>query len=208
MRRIDGLKILGLTGGIATGKSAVSGILREAGGLIIDADAINHENMRPGGPAFAEILAFFGPGILAAGEIDRKKFGAIVFADREKLRALEIITHGHIISRTEEILEAAKGRAFAVIDAPLLIESGVYKICGEVWLMKCREETRVARLMARSGLSEPEARGRIAAQTPFDELAPFADRIIENDGNMAELREKTMDCLNGFAQWHIDCKLL
>jgi len=184
------MKINGLTGTIASGKSSVSKILQTHGGFIIDADKINHENMKSGGSAYDEIVDAFGLEVLVDGEIDRKKLGKIVFADKNKLDKLVGLTHKHVISKTNELLGLAEkaGADFSVIDAPLLIEAGIHEICDEVWLVSCSRETAIKRLFDRDGLLPDEALERLGSRKPFEELKRFATHIIENDGTMDDLR--------------------
>lgn len=188
------MRIIGLTGGIASGKSTVSNILRRLGGKIIDADALNHELMRKGGASYDEITAEFGVEILAPdGEIDRKALGAVVFADKARLKVLEEICHRHVTERTYELIaeaESEKRDKFIVIDAPLLIEANMHKICDEVWLMYCEHEERIRRLCARDGMNRAEAEKRIATQTPFEVLRPHSALILDNNGSEQDLERQ------------------
>jgi dephospho-CoA kinase len=191
------LFVLGLTGGIASGKSAVSEILSGLGGHILDADKIHHENMQKGGPAYMEITAEFGPGIIGRNcEIDRSKLAAIVFADGAKLSRLNELSHKHVndtLIRKITGLNAVKTEGFIVIDAPLLIEAGEHKFCDEVWVVDCALEQRIERLRKRSGFSREEAMTRINRQMGMEDMRKYADAVIDNSGTQDELRAVIKD---------------
>jgi len=178
--------LVGLTGGIATGKSMVDTALRELGARIIDADVLAREVVEPGEPALAEIAAEFGPGALGPdGRLDRKALGAIVFADPERRRKLEAMTHPRIRERFLAMLEtlAAQGfRGLVVFDAPVMIESGNYRNMDKLVVVITDEPTQVARLMARDGIGRDEALRKIASQMPLAEKAKLADYVIDNSG--------------------------
>ncbi|MGB9839850.1 dephospho-CoA kinase [Thermovenabulum sp.] len=185
------MKVIGLTGGIASGKSTVSGILREKGAYIIDADEISKALVEPGKPAYLEIVKHFGQEILNEdGSLRRKKLGRIVFADKEKLALLNKITHPKIVEEIKRRLEEAARRneRVVVIDAALLIELGLYKMVEEVWLVTIDEKTQLERLLKRdSFLDEKEAKDRIRAQMPQEEKVKYATRIINNSGDFSQL---------------------
>src|SRR5467141_3177496 len=161
---------LGLTGGIASGKSAVSAMLREMGFAVLDADALAHKLIEPGQAAYAEVLQEFGPSITdSSGRIDRSKLGAVVFADRAKLDRLNAIVHprvAEVILSQFEVWRRSGVRDAVFVEAALLIESGIQKNLDGLVVAWCRPEQQLERLLAR-GLSEVEARRRIAAQLPF-----------------------------------------
>ncbi|MGB9813742.1 MAG: dephospho-CoA kinase [Thermovenabulum sp.] len=188
------MKVIGLTGGIASGKSTVSNILREKGAYIIDADEISKALVEPGKPAYKEIVEFFGKEILNEdGTIKRKKLGKIVFADTEKLSVLNSITHPKIIEEIEKKLKECRERdeKVVVIDAALLIELGLYKLADEVWLVVVDEKTQLERLLKRDRFLEPkEAKDRIRAQMPQEEKKKYATRIIDNTGDFSHLKEQ------------------
>lgn len=188
------MKVIGLTGGIASGKSTVSNILREKGAYIIDADEISKALVEPGKPAYKEIVEFFGKEILNEdGTIKRKKLGKIVFADTEKLSVLNSITHPKIIEEIEKKLKECRERdeKVVVIDAALLIELGLYKLADEVWLVVVDEKTQLERLLKRDMFLEPkEAKDRIRAQMPQEEKKKYATRIIDNTGDFSHLKEQ------------------
>lgn len=194
------LKTLGLTGEIAAGKSEVSAMLRESGGAILDADEIAHEVILKGTPAYGEILAHISGGYLDDnGEIDRRRLGEIVFAAPEYLRILENAIHKHVIMQIEravlELNAAPEKRAFIVIDAPLLIESGLDKMCDAVWVVEAPREIRVARLIERNRLTEAQAEKRVASRRL---MAPEGSVVIENGGSLVELGEKVTENLTEF----------
>ena len=177
--------VIGVTGNSGSGKSSVCGILREKGAFIIDADKIAHDIIKRCGPAYDEVIEAFGREILdAAGEIDRGRLGSVVFADAEKRDVLVDITHKHILKEMLELKDKAAwdGRALIVMDAPLLIEAGLHNDCDAVWVVRANRAQRIARIMRRDGLTRRAAQARLAAQTPFGELAQYATAIIDNDG--------------------------
>ncbi|MGC2832308.1 MAG: dephospho-CoA kinase [Candidatus Acidiferrum sp.] len=187
------MKRLGITGGIASGKSAVAAILRELGFNVIDADALGHSVIEPGTRAFEEIVREFGAGVVGTdGRIDRGKLGALVFPDRGKLARLNGIVH----PRVEEEMVRKFGewerdgvRDAAFVEAALLVEAGYQKNLDGLVVAWCRPEQQVERLLAR-GLSEDEARRRIAAQMPAEEKLKYATEKIDCSGSMEETRRQ------------------
>ena len=177
--------LVGLTGGIATGKSTVSALFRALGCVLIDADVLAREVVAPGEPAHAAIVAEFGPGILQAdGTLDRKKLGAIVFADPGKRKRLEAITHPRIRERFAARLQELVARAFAGIvlfDAPVMIESGNDRNMDRLVVVVTDATTQRARALERDGDPEDIER-RIASQMPLSEKAKLADYVIDNSG--------------------------
>ncbi len=187
------MKAIGLTGGIASGKSTVSAMLAEFGAPVFDADREAHLLLQKGGAAWQEIKDRFGEGILAEnGDIDRKKLGEIVFRDKEQLKWLESVTHGHVEEkRAAFVKEAAKaGVAAAILDIPLLIEKNIYQKVDEVWLVYVDKQTQRQRLMARDHSSFDDADARMSAQMPLVDKLPFADAVIDNSGSMDETRQQ------------------
>lgn len=182
--------VIGLTGGIASGKSTVSNLLRQRGAVIIDADVIARELVEPGNAAYLEVLDFFGDKILTPeGELDRFRLGQIVFADPGALQQLNQIIHPKVKEKTREILKALAVNAsvvFAVVDAPLLIEVSMTTLVDQVWLIAVDEEIQISRLIDRNGLTAEEARSRIASQMPLEEKKKWADQVIDNSGSIAE----------------------
>jgi dephospho-CoA kinase len=184
------LYLIGLTGNIATGKSTVGGMLAKLGARVIDADAIAHEVTAKGQPAWFSIVAEFGEGILRPdGEIDRLRLGALVFADPAALRRLEAIVHPAVLERIAELLAQA-AEPVVVLDAIKLIESGVADLCDAVWVVTCSPEQQLARLRRTRGMSEAEARQRMAAQPPQAEKIARADVVIDNNGSLAATRRQ------------------
>ena len=186
--------LVGLTGGIATGKSTVAEILRRLGAEIIDADRLARDVVAPGQPAHATIVAEFGRGILNGdGTLDRKKLGAIVFAAPERRKRLEEITHPAIrerfLARLEE-LSAQGFRGLVCFDAPVMIESGSYKNMDRLLVVATDEATQAERLRGRDGADEGENRRRIASQMPVAEKAKLADYVIDNSGDREATAEQ------------------
>ncbi len=182
--------VIGLTGNIACGKSLVLRELAARGAETIDADEVARDVTGPGSPVLAAIVQEFGTEILRPdGSLDRRALGAIVFRDPEALRRLEAITHP-VIVRTIRQRVAASRRPVVVIDAIKLFESSLASDCDEVWVVTCRPEQQLARLMARNGLTEEEALARIRAQPPQEEKVSRADRVIDNSGSIEETRRQ------------------
>lgn len=184
------MKIIGLTGGIASGKSTVSRALRDLGAIVIDADEVAHTIMEPGKPAWEDIIEHFGPGVLNADQtIDREKLGAIVFNNPELLRVLNQITHPRVGEQFKQMittLRAEKSDAVLFMEVPLLYETHMERICDEVWVVWVDEETQIQRLMKRDGLSREDALKRIDAQMSLDEKARRAEFVIDNRFSIEE----------------------
>jgi len=190
------MKLIGLTGGIATGKSTVASILRELGAVIIDADELAREIVQPGKEAWREIVDAFGPEILQADKtIDREKLRKIVFQDPEARKLLESITHPHIRALAQERIEklAAAGAEVVVYEAPLLFENQVHQWIRPVILVACDLATQKKRLKERDRLGEVEIRRHLDAQMPLEEKRKLADHVIENNGDLEELRRQVRD---------------
>lgn len=188
--------VVGLTGSIATGKSVVARILAELGAKIIDADRVAREVVQPGEPALAEIVAAFGRKVLQPeGELNRKALAELVFTDAASLARLNQITHPRIIERINELCQAylTQGAGLVVIDAPLLIETGLAEQVDVVVVTTCPREVQIARIQARDGLSRAEAEQRIASQLPQEEKIKQADFVIETDCSLAELRVRVKE---------------
>lgn len=182
------MKVIGLTGGIASGKSTVARMLERLGADVIDADQLARQVVMPGEPACDEIVSVFGREILQPdGSIDRQKLGRIVFADPEARKRLEEITHPAIGCRAEEMLAALRtaGRDVVIYMAALLIEAGVTSRVDEVWVVYVDGETQLERLMGRDGMSRAEALARIGAQMPMEEKARRGVVVIDNSGDLA-----------------------
>ena len=184
------MKIIGLTGGIGTGKSTVSAYLAQKGCKIIDADLISHQMTDAGSPCLAEIKDAFGEDVfLRDGNLDRKKVGRLVFADAEKKKTLEQIITRRVIEKTLRILQDCRARqeTLVVLDAPLLFECGMQRYTDETWLVVCRTETRLRRIAARDGLAEEDIQKRIANQMSTEQKEKLADYIIDNSRDLAWL---------------------
>jgi dephospho-CoA kinase len=184
---------LGLTGGIASGKSAVAAMLREMGFAVLDADSLAHRLIEPGQPAFNEVLQEFGQAVVAAdGRVDRTKLSAIVFADRARLDRLNAIVHprvAEVVFRQFDEWQHGGTRDAAFVEAALLIESGIHKNLDGLVVAWCEPDQQLKRLMAR-GLGEAEARRRITAQLPVDEKLRLATEKIDCSGSLEETRRQ------------------
>ncbi len=189
---------IGLTGGIATGKSTAAQVLRGLGVPVLDADQIAREVVAPGTAGLAAIGVAFGEGVLLAdGQLDRKALGAIVMADAAARSQLEAITHPAIIATLLERLAALSGAGepVAVVEAALMVESGSYRHYGELWVVTCRPDTQRQRLMARNGFDDATARRWIDSQLPLAEKEAVADRLLVNDGDRQSLATQVTQAL-------------
>ena len=181
---------IGLTGGIASGKSTVADELARRGAVIIDADELAREVVEPGMPALAAIVARFGDKILAGDRLDRAALGAIVFAESDARRDLEAIVHPAVRRRAAE-LEAAAGPVAVVVHViPLLVETGQAKDFDLCVVVDVDPHTQLSRLLARTSLNRAEAEARIAAQASREERLAVADVILDNSGTTAHLRSQ------------------
>jgi dephospho-CoA kinase len=180
--------VIGVTGNIACGKSAVSRLLSEFGATIIDADRLYHELIQPGMPLQDALRDRFGENIVAAdGQIDRKALGAIVFSDPAALADLDRLTHPAVVAETLSRIEEAT-TPVVVVDAVKLYESGISDRCDEVWLVLCKPEIQLARLMSRNGIDRTDAERRLAAQPPLEVKIIQSSRIIDNSADLEALR--------------------
>ena len=187
------MRLIGLTGGIATGKSTVAALLAERGATVIDSDQLAREVVEPGEPALAEIERRFGPGVIdRTGALDRAALGAIVFADPEARRALEAITHPRIAELTRQRIAdaAARDASVVIVDIPLLFENNREDAVEGVLLVYAPEAVQIRRLERRDGLDEAAARQRLAAQMPIEEKRARATWIIDNSGTPEETRRQ------------------
>jgi dephospho-CoA kinase len=184
---------LGLTGGIASGKSAVAALLRELGFSVLNADSLAHKLVEPGQPGYEEVLREFGSAITdGEGRVDRAKLGALVFADRAKLDRLNAIVHPRVaeaVLRQFEEWQRERTRDAAFVEAALLIESGIHQHLDGLVVAWCRPEQQLERLAAR-GLSEDEARRRIGAQMPVDEKLRYATEKIDCSETLEQTRRQ------------------
>lgn len=185
--------VVGLTGGIASGKSTISAMFRELGAHIIDYDEIAREAVRPDLPAWKGIVREFGEGILKPDRtIDREKLGRIVFDDPAKLQRLNAIVHPEVFAEADRRAEEIRRRepdAVVIKDVPLLIETQIHRTVDRVIVVAAKGENQLERLAGR-GLSEEDARKRIAAQMPLPEKEKLADFIIRNDGPIEDTRRQ------------------
>ena len=190
--------VIGLTGGIGTGKSEVSRLLGELGAEIIEADKVAHEAYEPGTPGYREVVEAFGEGVLDAdGRIDRKRLGGIVFDDDHARERLNGIIHPIVRRLLEERIAEleCQGTSVAVIEVPLLVEairqqSRWTQTLDEIWVVTAPEDQAVARVRARSGLDETAIRARIGSQATERERIEFADAVIDNGGSLDGLRRE------------------
>ena len=193
-----GLYVVGLTGGIATGKSTVSQMLTELGAEVIDADKLARQVVEPGSNGFLQVTAAFGPGIVSEkGELDRKELGKIVFSCEDARKALEAIIHPLVFELIEDTL-ALRAQEWQecgeigviVLDVPLLYETGADRFADEVWVVWACQKTQENRLMERDGFAQKEAQLRIQAQMPLKEKAWLADRVVRNQGSLDDTRRQ------------------
>ncbi|MGV8145609.1 MAG: dephospho-CoA kinase [Alkaliphilus sp.] len=186
-------KIVGLTGGIACGKTTVSNILRKLGAVIIDADKISREVVKKGSPALREIASEFGDNyLLANGELDRRKIGELVFSNSEALTKLSKIMHPKIVKRIKDEIKWNKDNSNSrviIVDAALLIESNLTELVDELWLVTASESIQINRIVKRDSITEKEAKLRIDSQMTIEEKKKFADRIIDNSASLERLSE-------------------
>ena len=185
--------VIGLTGGIGTGKSQVSKVLKELGAAVIDADLLGHEAYSPHTGTWAEIVEAFGKNVLTpGGEVDRKRLGAIVFNDSAALARLNAIMHPRMYEMIEERLAELRGRGHevAIVEAALLIEANWQPLVDEVWVTATPEDEVVRRLQAQRGLDEEASRARIHSQMPQSERLRHADIVINNGGAPEDLVDR------------------
>ncbi len=192
------MKVIGLTGGIGSGKSTVSGFLKELGAVVIDADKVGHEALKPDTELWGEVVAAFGKEILAPdGNIDRRKLGEIVFGNYEALARLNQIVHPRIYALVKAEIEEYRRRGVEVVlEAPVLLEAGRPSLVDEVdevWVTVASESTVLRRLKEKLGLSEPESLARIRSQLPSEEKIKQADVVIDTDCGLDELKAKVKE---------------
>lgn len=189
----SGLRIIGLTGGIATGKSTVARFFATRGIPVIDADQLARDAVLPGTPALEQIVSRFGQKILTSdGALDRKRLAALVFPDPVKRRQLEDILHPNIrqLAKAQIAQAAAAGHKHLIYMAPLLIEAGATAIVDEIWVVTVRPEVQLERLIRRDGISPELAASIIAAQMPLAEKEARGTVVIDNSGTEAETQSK------------------
>ncbi|MGW1044551.1 dephospho-CoA kinase [Streptomyces sp. NPDC002547] len=185
---------VGLTGGIGAGKSEVSRLLVECGAVLIDADRIAREVVAPGTPGLAAVADAFGAGVLAPdGSLDRPKLGSVVFADPEKLAVLNAIVHPLVGARSRELEAAAPEDAVVVHDVPLLAENALAPLYDVVVVVDASPATQLDRLVRLRGMTEEDARARMAAQATRDKRREVADIVIDNDVDLPRLERSVRD---------------
>lgn len=187
--RPAGIHVIGLTGGIATGKSSIARFFQDKGAAVIDADQLAREAVDPGSRGLAEVVAAFGTGVLAQdGRLDRKQLGALIFSDSRKRIQLEGILHPEIKRLAEERIAfaAATGHRVVFYMAPLLIEAGVTDRVDEVWVVTVRPEVQLERLLLRDGISRDEAQCMIDSQMPLADKEKYGRVVIDNSGTPEE----------------------
>ncbi len=185
--------IIGLTGGIATGKSTVADIFTDLGVVVLDADVLARQIVEPGQPAFVEIVDTFGDPVVADdGTLDRTRLGEIIFRDDDARRKLEAITHPGIARAMFEGAQEAfsTGHDWIIYDAALLVETGTHRMLDALIVVHCSPQTQLQRLLERDDISEDEAKRRIASQMPLDEKRRAADFVIDNDGSVEQTRDQ------------------
>ena len=188
---------VGLTGGLASGKTHVARQLEDLGCHVVHADQLGHEALEPGSECYKQVVAEFGREIVTdGGEIDRKALGALVFPDPERLKTLNSFVHPYVFRRQEEFFqqtERADPSGIAVVEAAIMIESGSYKRYGQLILTVCPPEMQIERFRGRSGATEQEARARLDRQMPIEEKRRYADYIIDTSGTYEETARQVRD---------------
>lgn len=200
------MRIVGLTGGIASGKSAVAAVWRSLGVLVIDADQLAKDVVKKGEPAFDQIVQQWGSTVLAAdGELDRARLGELVFANVEQRKVLEGITHPAVAAAFMQACQDAvkNGTDVVVYDVPLLVEKNLHTWMSAVVVVEAPQEVRVTRLMARNGLTAEQALTRVHAQATDEERRRVATVVIRNDGTLDELRMRAVEVAGRLALVHL-----
>jgi len=198
------VQVIGLTGGIATGKSTVSAILKNAGAVIIDADRIARRVVKKNLPAYRQILAHFGKSVLLPdGEINRAALGNLIFSDSRKKQLLNSIVHPHVQKETDRQLRhiaKKKPNALVILDIPLLLEAGMRKDFSEVIVVYAPEHIQIKRLMERDHISQEDALARIRSQMPIEKKKSLATMVIDNSGPIEDTRKQTLEILQRLKQ--------
>ncbi len=187
--------VIGLTGGIGSGKSTVANFLKELGAGVIDADAVGHQVYEPHTEGWREVVAEFGEGILQPdGKIDRKRLGEVVFRNPQAIARLNQILHPKMYQAFQKEIQGFKNRGFkaVVLDAAILFEAHWEPLVNEVWVVTVPEEVAVRRTVARSGLKEAQVRDRIRSQMPPEEKAQKAEVVIDTNCSLEEVRQKVL----------------
>ena len=183
--------IIGFTGGIASGKTTAARLFKKKGALVLDADAIGHKVIERGNPAYRKAVSFFGPEILNENHfINRSRLAKIVFSSHLKLKKLNSFVHPEIIKIIKDEAKKWRGKKVIVIDAPLLIETGLHKKVDKVVVVTCRIKTQIERLIKRDGLSPGEARERVSFQLPLQDKVKLADEVIDGELSLKNLQAR------------------
>jgi dephospho-CoA kinase len=193
------LKLVGLTGGIGSGKSTVARMIRDLGVPVIDADLLAHQVVEKGQPAHAEIVAGWPELVDGRGEIDRKRLASHVFAHPAARKRLEAITHPRIMQRVQELTDELfrQGFRLAFLDAALLVETGLHRRLEGLVVVTASEAQQVSRVMTREGCTPSQARARMRAQLPLEAKRRAATAIIDNSGDEAATRRQVEELLHG-----------
>mgnify|MGYP003480038189 FL=1 len=189
------MKIIGLTGGIGSGKTSVAAKLRALGARVFDADEAAKNAVLPGTEGFFKVVESFGPQIVDAdGKLNRMALAEIVFNDKESLKRLEEIIHSYVWQETDKFLNACReaGERAVILDIPLLIECGWHQKVDEVWLVVLPVEKQIMRTMKRSGMTAEAVQARIAAQMPLDQKKKYATLVIDNSGAWEETEKQVI----------------
>lgn len=191
------MQLIGLTGGIATGKSTVSAMLKKAGAIVVDADRIARDVVKKGLPAYREIVAQFGTEVLLPdGEINRNMLGDIIFNDHQKKQLLNSIVHPYVneeVNRQIIQIQKTHPNAVIVLDIPLLIEAGMYDDLSEIIVVYTPQDIQIQRLMQRDRISEADALARVQSQMSIEEKKQQATLVIDNSGTIENTRRLTLD---------------
>ncbi len=199
MKQSNGSIIIGITGGIGSGKSTVSNFLKEIGAAVIDADLISRQVVMPGEKALEELTEVFGKAILDDwGQLQRKKLAEIVFNNREKLEKLNGILHKYVAERIKDNVkeQLINNTKIIVVDAPIPIKAGFLDLCHQVWAVTADKELRIRRIMQRSEMTYEEAVSRINSQLSEQEYLKIADIVIDNNRDYSHLKEQVKYELN------------
>ena len=201
---VTGSLLIGLTGGIASGKSTVLQHLRQAGYSVIDADKLGHKVLEQGNPGYNNVVKCFGNEILNPdGSVNRTALGRIVFVDAEKLKQLNEISHPIIAEMIQKEFEKSvsdSNGGIVFLEAALLIEANWYKVCGRIWVVSLDPTVALRRLQERDNLSETEAKLRVGAQLDQEERLAYADVVLQNEGTPEELFTQTQQALRELKQ--------
>jgi len=188
---------VGLTGGLASGKSFVGRALADLGCLLIQADQLGHQVLEPGGEAYAAVIREFGPGIVRTdGTIDRPALAALVFHDSQRLAALNALVHPPVWARERQLMDeyaAAHPRGIAVVEAAILVETGSYRNYAKLIVAVCSEEQQIERAMSRDGMTREQVLDRLSRQMPLAEKMKYADYVIDTSGAKESTLAQTRD---------------